>query len=135
VRIYLDSSALLKRVILEDESEALVEALDDWVATGNTILASSLAWVEVARACQVRAAQEPIDLSLADDALAGVSEHPVSPQVIALARRAHPPVLRTLDALHLASALILDVDTMVTYDHRLADACTANHLDVAAPGR
>lgn len=43
--------------------------------------------------------------------------------------------MRTLDALHLASALTLadQLDALVTYDHRLADAATAAGVSVAAP--
>ena len=46
-----------------------------------------------------------------------------------------PPELRSLDALHLASALELadDVDSMLTYDHRLGDAAEALGLTVIAP--
>ena len=45
-----------------------------------------------------------------------------------------PTVLRTLDAIHIATALVIGpVATVVTYDHRLAEAAHANHLDVAAP--
>ena len=45
------------------------------------------------------------------------------------------PYLRTLDALHLEAAIRLDVDAVLTYDHRLADAARAAGLDVIAPGR
>jgi hypothetical protein len=61
-------------------------------------------------------------------------EHPMDSQVVALARRLRPPVLRTLDAIHLASALLLDADVVLTYDARLAEACVENGLVVAAPG-
>ena len=47
------------------------------------------------------------------------------------------PGLRTLDALHLASALLLGeaMTAFVTYDHRLADAARAAGLGVATPGQ
>ena len=51
------------------------------------------------------------------------------------AGRLEPPALRTLDALHLASALDLgdDLDGMVTYDDRLASAAQLHGIPVIAP--
>lgn len=134
MRVYLDSSALIKRVVAEDESEALADALDDCVAQGDALVSSSLAWIEVTRALQARQdSPKPFEPGIADDAMSGVAEHPISSEVVALARRVSPPVLRTLDAIHLASALVLDADIMIAYDKRLTDACTANGFDVLAP--
>lgn len=47
------------------------------------------------------------------------------------------PLLCSLDALHLASALLLgaDLTTFISYDHRLADAAQAAGLIIAAPGQ
>ena len=42
-------------------------------------------------------------------------------------------MLRSSDALHLATAFLLDVDLVFTYDARLADACAVHSIDVAAP--
>ena len=42
--------------------------------------------------------------------------------------------LRSLDAIHLASALLLEADVVLTYDKRLAAACIEGGLAVAAPG-
>lgn len=136
MRIYLDSSALLKRVIRESESVELVAALDDQHSRGAALVSSSLAWIEVARALRNRA-----DASFAevanhvDDALAGVQEEPIQAETVSLARRMRPNVLRSLDAIHLASALIIDADLMLTYDDRLASACADNGVAVAMPGR
>lgn len=69
-----------------------------------------------------------------DAALSGVAEHPVSAEVVALARRVPPDVLLSLDALHLASALLLDADLVLTYDERLGAAFTTNGLTVGSPG-
>jgi len=44
------------------------------------------------------------------------------------------PYLRTLDALHLEAAMRLDVEAVLTYDHRLGEAARAAGLDVIAPG-
>ncbi len=135
MRVYLDSSAALKRAIAESESADLIATLDKHHADGDVLVASSLAWVEVARA--LRSLHSATLAEVADDvdtALSGVAEHPLVAEVVALARRVNPAVLRSLDAIHLASALLLDADVMLTYDQRLATACLEGGLAVAAPG-
>lgn len=134
VRVYLDGSALLKRVISEAESAALVDALDTWASSDDVLASSSLTWIEVTRALQARLEGTEMDATLSDDALSGIAEQPMSSEVVSLARRIRPSVLRTLDAIHLASALLLDADMVVAYDKRLIDACHANSLNVATPG-
>jgi predicted nucleic acid-binding protein len=62
-----------------------------------------------------------------------VAEHPMSPEVISLARRVNPDVLRPLDAIHLTSALLVDADLVITYDVRLGEACEENGFAVATP--
>ncbi|MEO8907239.1 MAG: VapC toxin family PIN domain ribonuclease, partial [Microbacteriaceae bacterium] len=54
MRVYVDSSALVKRAIDESESNALVAHLEDRVAAGDALVSSSLAWVEVTRALRTR---------------------------------------------------------------------------------
>ncbi len=75
-------------------------------------------------------------LPRADLALARVSQIDVSPPVIESAGRLPDPMLRSLDAIHLATALLIrdTVEALVTYDARLADAARAHGLVVAAPG-
>ena len=135
MRVYLDSSAVLKRVLEESESAALVAAIDEHHAEGDVLVSSSLAWIEVARA--LRTLHSATLAKVADEvdaALSGVAEHPLVAEVVALARRVNPAVLRSLDAIHLASALLLDVSLVLTYDQRLAAACVHGGLAVAAPG-
>lgn len=131
MRIYLDSSALLKRVVDEAETPALRGALDAYNKNGDSLLASSLAWVEVSRAIR-RAMPAERTVTLTDAALSGVVERPITSEVVALARRLDPPLLRSVDAIHLASSLLLDVDLMLTYDDRLATACKANGITTLA---
>ena len=59
----------------------------------------------------------------------------LTPAAFSEAGRLDPLGLRPLDALHLASALNLDDDLegIVTYDHRMADAATTNGIAVLAP--
>jgi predicted nucleic acid-binding protein len=67
-------------------------------------------------------------------ALPGVAERLITGEVVGLARRVAPPLSRTLDAIHLATAILLDVDEVVVYDGRLIEACQSNGLTTAMPG-
>jgi predicted nucleic acid-binding protein len=130
--IYLDSSALLKLV----RAEAHGADLADWLAARSEmpLVSSALARVEVLRACR------RIDERLLDQGravLAGLDTVPVGDDVLKAAAELSDPFLRSLDALHLASALALDpdLDVFVAYDDRLLAAAQAAGLEVAQPGR
>ncbi|MHA6617675.1 type II toxin-antitoxin system VapC family toxin [Pseudonocardia sp. DLS-67] len=134
MRVYVDSSALIKRVVADRESAALVEALDTHHGGGDLLLSSSLAWIEVSRALRNRhhhrLARVTADV---EAALSGVAEHPMAPEVVSLARRVNPDALRSLDAIHVASALLVDADLVIAYDVRLLAACEENGLATATP--
>ncbi|CAN5222870.1 type II toxin-antitoxin system VapC family toxin [soil metagenome] len=138
MRIYADSSALIKRAVEEAGSDALDAYLDEHFAGCDVIVASSLASVEVSRALRALrhavggAIDEAIDEAI-ETALSGVGVRPITDDVISVARRIAPPVLRTLDAIHLATAILLDVDRVLTYYDRLADACRHHHLAPISP--
>ena len=135
MRVYFDSSALIKRVVAEDESDDLVDFLDARYKQGDVLASSSLAWVEVSRVVLARV-RKPADAGeLIDGAMSGIDERQMTAEVVSIARRIEPLVLRSLDALHLATAVLIDADLVVTYDERLADACRRNALAVASPGR
>ena len=135
MRVYVDSSALIKRVIQEQESTALVDFLDVHHEQADLLASSSLAWVEVSRAVLARAKSSTGAGQLIDDAMSGIDERSMTAEVVSVARRIEPLVLRSLDAIHLATAVLIDADVVVTYDDRLADACRRNALAVAMPGR
>jgi uncharacterized protein len=134
MRVYLDSSALLKRVIDEPGSERLRAALRDHVDRGDLLVSSQLAAIEVSRALRNR-----FDLSyaeaadLVDDTMSGIAEYPIDNNVLILGRRLDPNRLRSLDAIHVASAILLDVDLLITYDDRMANAGHQNGLRCTAP--
>lgn len=136
MRVYVDSSALLKRVLDEAESGALEALLGDHVDRGDAVVCSSLGWIEVSRALRSRLADAGDGTSVDDwceVAMSGVLERPIDAEVVALARRLGPPVLRSLDAVHLASALLTDVDVLVAYDERLLGAARHHRLTTASP--
>ena len=127
--IYLESSALVKLVVAEPESSALRA----YLAGQTSRVSSQLTRVEVLRA--VRRAKRPqTTLRRAEQALELIALTPVDEPILARAASLDPPGLRSLDAIHLATALSLDrLDALVTYDRRLRDAATDAGLTVASP--
>ena len=129
--IYLDSSALLKLVRDETHTAELTAWLAD--RPDAPLVSSALAQVEVLRACR------RIDERLLDGGravIAALDVVPVDEGVLGTAAELPGPALRSLDAVHLASALTLDpdVETFVAYDARLLTAAQAAGLAVARPG-
>ncbi|TNC28187.1 type II toxin-antitoxin system VapC family toxin [Amycolatopsis alkalitolerans] len=136
MRVYLDSSALLKRVIDEPESEYLRVALRDHVDQHAALVSSRLASIEVSRAIRARfATGYAAAADFVDDAMSGVAEYSVGDEVVSLSQRLNPNRFRSLDVIHVASAMLLDADLVITYDDRMADAGEQNGLRCAAPGR
>lgn len=126
--LYVDTSALLKRVFIEEESLQVLAILRARSTAGDLIASSELAWVEVARAIS-RAGMTGID-ELLRAACNGIARQPLTPAVMQRARTIGPPSLRSLDAIHLSAAISLGAVEMLTYDHRLAEA--AESLGVKA---
>lgn len=134
MKVYLDTSAALKRVIEESESAPLVAYLQERETEGSPLVSSSLTWIEVSRALRRGGVGDAVRVDgLATVALSGVAEHAIRGAVVALARRLGPSSLRSLDAIHLASALTLDADVVLTYDARLAEAVESHGLRALAP--
>ncbi len=124
---YADSSALVKFFAEEAETGALRQ----WTS-GQTIATTELALVEVPRAL-ARLELPPPDVSM----LASFDFVPLSADVIVRAASLPPVALRSLDAIHVASALSLDTrcDGVVTYDRRMIEAARLAGLTVRSPGR
>lgn len=130
--LYLDSSAIVKLVAAEQESEALFAFLRDWRERVSSVLAR----VEVHRAIR-RARGTAADRRRADRILARIALVQIDEPILALAARLPPADLRSLDAVHLATALSVAAPgdpAMVTYDDRLARAATAAGVRVHVPG-
>ena len=128
--LYLDSSAIVKLVAREPETDALVERL----RTGADLVSSALARVEVARAVR-RAGIPGVDLPRAEAVLDALALLRIDEAVLDAAGLMDPPDLRSLDAIHLASALSLGeaLGALVTYDAQLASAARTSGLEVLAP--
>jgi uncharacterized protein len=128
--LYLDSSALVKLAITEAESASL----HAWLAErpNLVLVSSSLIRVEVPRAVW-RA--DPAALPESYQVIRRTTEIEVTDSVLSKAASVRPAILGDLDAIHLASALILrpDLTAFVAYDKRLLAAARDAGLPTASP--
>ena len=131
--IYLDTSALVKLIRIEVESEALGDWLDE--RTEMRWITSALAEVELPRAIRAVA---PEGLSAVPSVLARLDRFEIDPVIRSTAAYVDP-ALRSLDAIHLATAQTAastaPLTALVTYDSRLREAADALGLTTAAPGK
>ncbi len=136
MRVYVDSSALVKRALREPESEFITAELERLAIAGTPFFSSTIAWVESSRAIRKRrdGVAPGAIADLVEVALSGVSEFTVSETVVSLARRIGPLTLRSLDAIHLATATLIDADLVIAYDERLLLAAEELGFATASPG-
>lgn len=125
---YLDSSALVKLAVHEPETDALRKHLrrrHEWVS-------SALARTEVLRAL-LPAGEAALDAGRA--VLARCDLVRLNDRILTIAGTLLPYELRSLDAIHLATAELLrhDINEVVTYDDRMAAAARTLGHRVAAP--
>jgi predicted nucleic acid-binding protein len=126
--LYLDPSAIVKLVRREPETLDLVRE----VREDPALVSSALAWTEVIRAIRRAGGSQ----TRAERVLSGIGLVPIDDGIIRSAAALTPATLRTLDAIHIATALSIraDVSRLVTYDDRLASAAAAAGIDVVSPG-
>ncbi|MES1239311.1 MAG: type II toxin-antitoxin system VapC family toxin [Chloroflexota bacterium] len=132
---YADASALVKLVRQEPETAALGTFM-----AGADIVTSELVLTEVPRAVHRAASDDPalpLDalMARADEVLQTLALLPVDRAVLLAAGALAEPLLRALDAIHIASAVaVLPIDAFVTYDDRQAAAARLAGLRTVAPG-
>lgn len=131
---YLDTSAATKLVLPEAESVPLRAWCDRTLADGGRIIISDLVRAELLRTVR---RHDPDLLPFARGAAARFGRLAVTRRCFDSSAAIAPPVLRTLDALHLATALQLGsaLAGIVTYDDRLAGAADLQGVARTAPGR
>jgi uncharacterized protein len=122
--LYLDSSAIIKLVVAEPESAALIDTV-----RGRELVTSEIALAEVARAIRRvvsgrRRNERELVLTKLPAVLETLAYVPLARALLVRAGSFREAYLRTLDAIHLASALAVetDIDAFVTYDERQAEA-------------
>jgi len=124
--MYLDSSALTKLVIDEPESPSLLT-----VVQGRSLMTSRVAVVEVSKA--VSRSNPAADPSKIISLLTLLE---LGADVASVAATTGGPGLRALDAIHVATALLVgaELEAFITYDTRQSEAASAAGLHVIAPG-
>ncbi len=125
---YVDSSAIVKLVVAEPESKALRR----YLSRREPLVSSALARTEVARALMPSGREA---VARGEDVLRRIQLLRVNDRVLREAGRMEPVEMRSLDAIHLASARHLGpaVKQIVTYDERMAEAGRESGWSVAAP--
>ena len=133
--IYLDTCAVAKLARHERESEALFDWLD--LHEGESLVSSVLLEIELERALR---RVEPAVLPRIPRILSAISRVELNATIRATARAYQDPLLRSLDAIHLATAQTVadstgtDLSSFVTYDKRLIAAARALGVHVDHPG-
>ena len=128
--IYLDSAAVVKLAHAEAESPALRAWLDERAETGW--VSSVLTEIESFRAL---ARYAPDAISRLPAVLDQIELIDLDPPIQILAQTVRPATVRSLDAIHLGTALHArgTLTSFVTYDKRLLDAAAAAGLPVDSP--
>ena len=127
---YSDSSALVKMVIAEPESKALTR----WLVGKTRFAACDLVRVEVVRAVH---ASDPAAVPRAWQVIGELALIRLDGDLYERAAVLDPPSLRSLDAVHLASALSIGAELagVLTYDQRMIEGAEALGMSVVSPGR
>ena len=129
--IYVDTSAALL-VLLGHEGAASAQSFLNRLASRERVTSSVLLQIEMMRALH----RERLSLTIAQELLDGVELMPINDDVVERAC-AMTEELKSLDAIHLATALLLDDPrdpvTVFTHDVRLADAARSHGLAVFDP--
>lgn len=124
--IYLDTSALVKLILDEPESRGLGRHV-----TGEQIAVSALSRTELRRVClRLHQPQLPVERLLS-----GCHQVALGADVLNEAGLLLPPTLRSLDAIHLASALMVrfQLTEFIAYDRRLCEAAEVAGFRVVCP--
>lgn len=130
MQIYIDTSALVKLVVVEAESAALRSYFEDFAH--DTLFAAALARTELVRSVARLGSIEIIETARL--VLAKLDLVTLNLALLDAAATIAPLELRTLDAIHLAAARTApDLRALVTYDNRLAQAAAAAGIAVVSP--
>lgn len=122
--LYVDSSAAIKLLVTEDGSHAVREFV-----TGRELFSSALLRVELSRWGHRRGFLTR-DIQNLGDAISSIEISSMHLKVASTFEFEH---LGTLDALHLATALLAEADSMITYDRQLAAAASEVGIRVVSP--
>jgi predicted nucleic acid-binding protein len=129
--IYLDASAMVKLVAAEQESPALIDWLNN--RPDEHLATSAIGHIELIR---VATRAGPAATATARTVAATVDSLVLTDAIAALAQTIPPVELRTLDAIHLATAHThrRGLVAFCAYDRRLIEAAQSQDLPLVSPG-
>lgn len=132
--IYLDSSAVVKLVRWETHTEDLVAWLEE--RRNSALVSSCLVEIEVPRAIR---RYDPSALPSVSPTISRLYRVEINAEVRARAASYEDPLLRSLDAVHLATAEMLaiqshELEAVVAYDERLLSTAATRGLTAIGPG-
>jgi predicted nucleic acid-binding protein len=124
---YVDASALVKLVLVEPESVAM----ERWYVESDRVLTSLVGIIETRRAV----ARRPYDATQLENVVGRIEILGINGRLAQSAALIMQTEVRTLDAIHLATAIGIgaSLTSFVTYDERLAGAARALGLPVVSP--
>lgn len=130
MRIYLDTSALVKLIVAENESQALLHFLGEHA--DDSLFSAALARTELIRAV---APNGPSAIADARDLLSSLATVTLTRQLLDDAGTLLPLRLRSLDAIHLAAAQRAgySLRAVITYDARMLAAAADLGISTASP--
>jgi len=138
MQCYIDSSALIKRAVMEAETPDMIAFLDILRSQETSFVTSALSQIELSQTLHRAAADGRVDAIQFDDdyktVLTGIDIIDIAPAVIIEACSIGTGGLRSLDAIHLATARLAGADMVVTYDNRMIRACFDAGVMTARPG-
>lgn len=125
---YVDTSALVKVVVSEPESDALLH----WLRTKRTLVSCELICVEAVRAVRLT---DTAAVGAVRQALNTLTLLVLDRELLDSAAMLEPAGLRSLDAIHLAAALRVgwELTGVVTYDTRMIDSAQGLGLRTISP--
>lgn len=129
--VAVDTSALAKLLVDEAESSSLRQHLARGADSGNRFAISTIAVTELRRL----AIRLGIDVTHAEPVLRPFRTVRLTEAMLQLAGRLPHPHLGTLDAIHIATAVVIEAGSLISYDSRQSDAAKMEGLNVDSPGR
>ena len=129
--LYLDSSAAVKLLIPEMESSAMVALVAEFPLLASSVLMR----LEISRALHRDPEERVFWRERAQTLLERIVLLDLTPPILLKAETLKPVSLRSLDAIHLATALtVQQLAAVVTYDRRMAEGARLAGLPAWSPG-
>lgn len=124
--VYVDTSAAAS--LLKTEAQSL--ALKEWLVNSeSSLISSAILETELRRVAMRTGASQ----TRATAILMRIAQVQLDQPILRSAGQLKGPFLRSLDAIHIQTALMIGARTVLTYDKRMMEAAAYFDMDVLAP--